>query len=358
MSIVIGIAGTAKNTGKTTTTSAVLDELYKKDVSIGLTSIGYDGEELDNITGLPKPRVLLKEGAILATSEKCLEVGSADYEILETTDIVTPLGKLMIVKITKEGLVVVAGPNKSSELRHTLKNLSEKWGCNVILVDGALNRIVPMIETNGVFLSTGASRNIDIDYLTEEIKALYELFNLPEIKAHEKSIIFESDKIALIPKNENDKVSFLDYGFLIDEKTVQLIAEKIENLKAIYVPALISEQMIKKLNDLIGSWENKTLIIQDSLRLITGGNSEKIISEINRIRDSKGEVKVLKKLPLLAVTVNPFYPLYRYDSKSYKPGYINRDELISKMQANVPIPIVDVKNGDPSKLTDIVFKLL
>lgn len=356
MSTVIGIAGTAKNTGKTTTTSAILDELYKKNISIGLTSIGYDGEELDNITGLPKPRVFLKEGTILATSEECLKVGNAEYELLETTDIVTPLGKLLIVKITKDGLVVVAGPNKSSELRHTLKTLSEKWGCNIILVDGALNRIAPMIETDGVILATGASRNIDIDYLAEEVKALYELFDLPEIKSQELPSVLSNDKITLIPQDEKAEISYLDYGFLIDEESVQCIVDKIASLKAIYVPALISEQMLKKLNDLVGSWENKTLIIQDSLRLITGGSPESIIREIQRIRDSKGGVKVLKGLPLLAVTVNPFYPLYRYDSKSYQAGYINRDELINKIQANVPIPIVDVKVEGPSKLIDIIFQ--
>lgn len=357
MSTVIGIAGTAKNTGKTTTTSAILEELYKEDVFIGLTSIGYDGEELDNITGLPKPRVFLKEGTILATSEECLEVGSAGYEVLETTDIITPLGKLMIVKITQEGLAVVAGPNKSSELRRTLKILGEKLGCDVILVDGALNRIAPMIETEGVFLATGASRNVNIDSLVEEIKALYELFDLPELEDHEKSILPDTDRITLIPENEDDEISFLDYGFLIDENTVELIAERIDKIKAIYVPALISESMIKKLNDLVKSWKNKTLIIQDSLRLITGGNPERIIAEINRIKNSKGEVKILKGLPLLAVTVNPFYPLYRYDTKSYKPGYIDKDELVSKMQANVPIPIVDVKSDGSSKLTDIIFNL-
>lgn len=35
MSLIVGIAGTAKNTGKTTTTSAILDELYNMEIPIG-----------------------------------------------------------------------------------------------------------------------------------------------------------------------------------------------------------------------------------------------------------------------------------------------------------------------------------
>jgi hypothetical protein len=56
--LVVGIAGTAKNTGKTTTLSAIMGEARKEPALVlGLTSIGYDGEGFDNVTGLPKPRI-------------------------------------------------------------------------------------------------------------------------------------------------------------------------------------------------------------------------------------------------------------------------------------------------------------
>jgi cobyric acid synthase len=44
----VGIIGTAKNDGKTTTLSALLRSL--KNRKIAVTGIGYDGEEIDNIT--------------------------------------------------------------------------------------------------------------------------------------------------------------------------------------------------------------------------------------------------------------------------------------------------------------------
>ena len=205
MSLIIGIAGTAKNTGKTTTTSAILDELYKKKISVALTSIGYDGEEIDNITGLPKPRLFVKENTILATAQKCLKAGSADYDILETTDIMTPLGKIYIVRVVKEGLAVVAGPNKGSQLKYVENKMINDLRCNVVLVDGALNRIAPMIETDGIILATGASRNVNIDILAEEAKALHELLKLPEVSKDELQYFIDIRKIALISNNIDEK---------------------------------------------------------------------------------------------------------------------------------------------------------
>ena len=64
---ILGIAGTAKNTGKTTTTNAILACLRKRGIAVFLTSIGYDGENLDNVTGLPKPKIPVEPGDIIAT---------------------------------------------------------------------------------------------------------------------------------------------------------------------------------------------------------------------------------------------------------------------------------------------------
>ena len=110
----LGIAGTAKNTGKTTTLTTILQEVDRFDLTVGITGIGYDGEEKDNVTGLPKPRVNLKPGQYLVTTRRCLQAGTAGYRILAETEMMTPLGKLVYARIQKEGLVVVAGPGPAS----------------------------------------------------------------------------------------------------------------------------------------------------------------------------------------------------------------------------------------------------
>jgi hypothetical protein len=111
-----------------------------------LTSIGYDGENIDNVTGLPKPKLLVETGDIVATAEKCIISSTAVMEVIAETNILTPLGKVLITKVKKPGLVVTAGPNKSSEVRR-LNDLLQRIGPGITIFDGALNRIAPLTET-------------------------------------------------------------------------------------------------------------------------------------------------------------------------------------------------------------------
>jgi len=355
MSLIIGIAGTAKNTGKTTTTSAILNEFYNIKISLGLTSIGYDGEEIDNITGLPKPRLFVRKNTILATAQKCLHGGSAEYEILESTDITTPLGNINIVRVVKEGLAVVAGPNKGSELRYVENKMINDLGCEIILVDGALNRIAPMIETDGIIIATGASRNANIDFLVKETKAVYELLSLPKVSKDEFHHFSQINEIILFPENSNKKNRLLNYGSLIDESTVNEIINTIHDTQIIFIPALIAESALKQLNDGLGKlWSNKNLVIKDSIKLLTGGNPENLLDEINRIKKNGGNVKTLRNLPLLAITVNPFYPKYRFEKNIYEPGYIDKKELLEKMRNAVKIPVIDIKLEGATTLLEIL----
>ena len=100
---VIGIAGTAKNTGKTTTTISLLRILNNKGIKAGLTSIGYDGESIDNITGLTKPKIVVNRGMLVAISLQCQNLGTAGIEVLESLNISTSLGKIICGTIIKEG---------------------------------------------------------------------------------------------------------------------------------------------------------------------------------------------------------------------------------------------------------------
>ena len=104
----IGIVGTAKNTGKTTTLSVLLNECSKHDESIGLTGIGYDGEAVDNLTFLPKPRLDVPVGTWVATSSMCIEAGTAKFDQISSTGLSTSLGELQVAKTVKEGRIILA----------------------------------------------------------------------------------------------------------------------------------------------------------------------------------------------------------------------------------------------------------
>ena len=179
----VGIAGTAKNTGKTTTLSMLMGRIRPDaSLTLGLTSIGYDGEYLDNVTGLPKPRIDVYPGMIAAVSERCLPFSRAKLEVLERTDVMTALGRIVIGRVVREGKLVVAGPGKGTELRGIMDKMA-RFGANLIIVDGALNRIAPFTEVDGLILATGASRTADIPRLAAETHRMLALFGLSETEA-------------------------------------------------------------------------------------------------------------------------------------------------------------------------------
>ncbi len=173
----IGFAGTAKNTGKTTAALHVLGLACEAGFRVALTSIGYDGEAIDNVTGLPKPRYQAPVGTLLATAESCLTSGggSAGCDVIHHTGIETGLGEVIIARVDRPGLVVLAGPNKRHELERILA-LLEEAGAELAIADGALNRLVPLLCADGLVLSTGAALEPDIPRLAEHLAALCDLF--------------------------------------------------------------------------------------------------------------------------------------------------------------------------------------
>ena len=63
----VSIIGMNKNVGKTTTLNYILKEARGK-VSLGLTSIGRDGEEIDVVTSTEKPKIYIEKNAMVATA--------------------------------------------------------------------------------------------------------------------------------------------------------------------------------------------------------------------------------------------------------------------------------------------------
>ncbi len=348
----VGIAGTAKNTGKTTTSTAILAVLRKRGIGVFLTSIGYDGEDTDNITGLPKPKISLIPGDIVATAEKCLSSGTAKFESLFVTDIQTPLGRIHIVRIKSAGLVVVAGPNKSSEVRK-IKNLFRTIGPGFVLIDGALNRISPMVETDGLILSTGAAYSPNIPYLATETGHMEQIMRLsgPPSNANlpdpvTKITLYDADGAL---KQELPSTSL----FSVTEVTC--ILRNLPSHGTLMIPGIIGNLAFAQLSE---GWirlkQPGRLIFSDPLKLLVAGNVVSTTGILDKLADSDIQVCVLKRIPLLAVTVNPFYPQYRLENNSYRAAYIDFHRLQTTVRNKVTVPVYNVKRQGADKLVDLL----
>ena len=171
----VGFAGTAKNTGKTTALMYFLRRASIRGEQVGLTGIGYDGEEIDHLTGLVKPRLKCPAGTLIVTAKGCLDRMTATYRIIGKLPLSNALGQLLLLKTISPGTVVVAGPNSGKDLRLTM-DFFQRAGCELVLVDGAFGRLGPFVEVDGLILATGAARSANIINLVEDTRAFSRVF--------------------------------------------------------------------------------------------------------------------------------------------------------------------------------------
>ena len=359
----IGILGTAKNTGKTTTFNFLLEWSNLKSIRVGLTSIGYDGEDIDNITGLPKPRILIQKGNTIATAEQFLFSIKDKIETIEKTAVHTALGQIAIGKAKKEGLVVLAGPNKGNDLQAIIQKLKQ-YKIQIILIDGALNRMIPLIHCDALILTTGASRHTDIDLLVDEIESMSRVFSLPLRKNKQVSseeLKMYQNNIAIIQNKENPIL--LKGHSLINQKTFDSLINVIGNQECeeIYIPGIILDNVLKKIiYKYYLLFQGKTIIINNPIFLLIGSRDIGHLKDLIDDTLNRGiKLKVLHRLPILAITINPFYPKYnRFGKDRYKAAYIDEGQLYQKMKKRVPFPVINIKGEDSTKLAMIIKKFL
>lgn len=354
MYVSIGIAGTAKNTGKTTTTAAIMRELHQRDIKTFLTSIGYDGENIDNITGLPKPKLRMEAGDYVATAEKCVNSGTAELEIISATNVATPLGKVCLCRVTKPGLVVTAGPNKVSDVRK-IRELFYSIGPGVYIFDGALNRIMPMAETDGLILATGASKSTDINELVGESKFICDTCEYPQIDDNGAIARFNPRTISVFDAEFNLRSTSKFVSLFTTADAQEFLHTHIYNGDHIYIPHIISTEAAHTLYACLSEMGlSVKLLFSDTVKLIVMDDIGALLQIINQAYSSGVFTGVLKRVPLLAITLNPFYPEYRLDSNSYKPALLDPIRMQQTFLHEINVPVYNIVKTGAQRLVDTI----
>jgi len=337
---VIGVVGTAKNTGKTTTLSYLIYQAERRDLRIGITGIGYDGEELDNITFLPKPRLHIPSNTIVTTSERCLSISTAKYEILERTGIVTSLGEVLILKITQPGLVVIAGPNRKSTLA-TVVGKMKSVGVDILLIDGSLNRLAPMGIVDKIIFTTGASRNTDIGILAEEMKTIERAFSF---QAYDRKLL-PSRSIALLEKN---RTSNLALDSLLDKDDASTVLRSLtDTTECVYIPGLIAASAMQSLIEGLPKTRPE-IILSDPFTLLLAGEPLVVSSLFELFVEHNVRISFAAKPQLSAITINPFYP--KPTGTAFAAAFVDKNEMMNQMRKMVSTPLFNVKEDESEML--------
>jgi hypothetical protein len=350
----IGVVGTGKNTGKTTTLIHLLDQGRKSGLKIGLAGIGYDGEEVDNLTRLPKPRIRVSQGMLIATSECCIRESGARMNILRRTGLSTSLGEVCIAEAKTDGQIIVAGPNQASGIRMVI-DIFARLGVRMTLIDGSINRIIPLMEADALVFATGAARNREPQTLAAEMNAIIEIFEIP-LAPHTFKAIGKSRTIAFMGRD--GKPTGLDIASLHDG-TDALKATRAWSRMApmIFIPGLISQTALEELNlSRRKSLHAHTIIVPNAGHLILSAPPLRLLALLRSLGKQGIGFSVLKKIPIVAVTVNPFFPEIRMSENGYLPSTIDPGRLLSVMERTLLRPVFNLRDKEsPARLFKIVW---
>lgn len=328
----ISIIGMDKNVGKTTVLNHILNEARGK-ISLGLTSIGRDGEEKDRVTSTEKPKIYIEKGTYLATARQCLVKSDITKEIIDTTGINTPMGEIIIVKALSDGFVELGGPSINSYMKEICQRLL-RLGSDFILVDGALSRRTsasPSI-TDAAILSTGAALNRDIHRVVDITRFTVRLLLMEK----------ESDKrISDLCKNlMNDfRVGFINEqgetkGLKLQtalEASREITEELDRGFKYVAVKGILSDKLLEDIMKSTDKYKDSTFIIEDGTKIFLREET------LNKFERQGGKLKVLNNINLVCVTCNPKAPFgYEFD----------KNKFLEELKRNIDLPVIDVIGGE------------
>ena len=320
----ISLIGMAKNTGKTTVLNHLIASFAERETSLGITSLGLDGEAIDAETGTAKPRVFAPEGLIVATATGLLSSCEISKEIIATTGIPTALGEVVVFRALSAGYVQIAGPSLRSQVSE-LSAIMSNLGVTKLLIDGALNRraiACPQVSKATV-LCTGAALHRDLQRVISETAFAVKLLGTSEIDAEvaaQIAAIDDSDQGDYLIYRKRTPVAF----------TLGDAFEEPSELMAIYLQGALTDATAAALLSYSTKLPALQLICDDSSKLFI---SEPIWQRLHR-RD--WELRVVNPINLVAVTINPSSP----KGFSFEPQL-----FLETMRERIDLPVYDIVRG-------------
>jgi hypothetical protein len=320
----LALVGLAKNTGKTETLGALLRELEAQGRTVGVTSVGRDGEERDVIDArIEKPRVRLPGGSLVATTDGLLRASGLHHEVLEQTDVRTPLGRVLLARLNGAGAIEVAGPSAAADVRAVGDSMLAH-GAGQVLVDGAVDRRAASSPhvSDGLVMATGAVLDRDLDEVVAQTRDAVELVRL------------ELAGDAYAAATEPERVS-LDARSVLTAEREQLATLLDENPQArwLSVPGALPERFLESLLAALAPRRRElTLVVVDPTRVFLWKRGPAWFAR------QGVHLRALERIGLLALTVNPLAPeSHRFDSA----------ELRARLEQAIPgVPVFDVLHAD------------
>ncbi len=303
----MAVAGLAKNAGKTETLNYVLDRLAGYQGRLALTSIGIDGESVDQVTRTRKPEITVGQGMVFVTSETHYRQRRLLADVLAVSDRRTALGRLITARVLTPGKVILSGPATTAELRTLIARMKE-LGVGTTLVDGALSRLSlssPAV-TDAMILATGAAVSRTVEGVAGSTAYVCELIALP---CADKEMVAALETITQGVWGVDADKHPHDLGIRSALGAVACKDALFTYGRTLFTPGAVGDKFLDTLA-VCSDKEPVQLIVSDFTRIFATPESYR------RFQRRGGTIRVLRRSQLLAVTVNPLSPEgYRLDSQ-------------------------------------------
>jgi hypothetical protein len=320
----LALVGLAKNTGKTVALTVLLRELEAQGRTVGVTSVGRDGEERDVIDArIEKPRVHLAAGSLVATTDGLLRASGIDHELLEEPGVRTPLGRVLIARLRAPGAIEVAGPSAAADVRGVSYAMLSH-GAERVLIDGAVDRRAASSPdvSDGLVVATGAVLDRDLDAVVARTRDAIELVRLPAVE-DELAAAIDDELLELPPR------------FALAAEPEQIAELLRERPEARWLP-LAGALPERFLEALVGPLR----LLKRELTVVVADPTHAFLARHPPAWYARQGIhlRTRERIRLQALTVNPLAPQsHRFDS----------ERLRALLRAAIPeVPVLDVLAAD------------
>ena len=319
----LSIVGLEKNTGKTECLKYVLKRMPVDSRRIAVTSIGIDGETVDQVTRTQKPEIVLPQGMFFATSEAHYRQRRLVSELVDVSDENTSLGRVVTAKALTSGKVLLSGPPSATGLIRWMSQM-RRIGIDLTIVDGALSRLssASPAVSQSMILATGAAYSANVNTLVQKTAYVVQLINLPLADGSMRSLFGSLDK----------GIWWLDdEGKLNELSSVTSLSQHIhfqgmDRCRAIFVAGALVDGFIEKLRA-NRNLKNVEIVLRDFTRIFVSPQLFRLFIKAG------GQISVLQKSKLIAITVNPTSPT----------GFVlDSGALCEKLSEAVGLPVYDL----------------
>jgi len=331
----LAIIGLSKNAGKTTCLNHIIADWQssRQPRPLALTSIGRDGESEDILSGRAKPRIYIPAGTLLATAEGSMQRCDALLEILELSDIRTPIGEVVLCRALSDGYVELAGPSSSDEMDHIADLVRQHEPDCLFIIDGALFRRsqAGSGRNEAIILAVSAETSTNPRILAEKTRFSLDALQRPAINTEINELILNvlSDNLrasALFIRVNNyipevdilETPSLVGFGHEIAKKIV-------DGTDFLFLKGAITDQVIDQLLK-EETFKNLTLIAEDGTRLFLKPETTR------KLFAKKIDIRVLNPLDVRLVCLNPTHS---------NNQVIVSERLLAELQQSINVPVVD-----------------